>query len=280
MAVRFGHASGSEQGTINGAKGDSTKKEVCVRTWYNDNWDFMAIHPDESVRVKHAEAVEDACANDNIGYGQSDRNTLNTEAVKVNYDLSKIANKCNCDCSALQNVAAKASGAKGVTYASNGWTTSTMKSKLKAAGYIIIEDKTYLTSSTYCVKGAIYVRAGKHTVCGLDNGSKYKNTLEKAGLSGTTKTEQPEVKMESTTTAASMTCTTKLYQLEKGNKGKSVKALQILLIGYGYSCGKCGADGDFGSDTLKAVKAYQKAVGLDADGIVGAYTWTKLLGAK
>ena len=282
MAVRIGHASISEKGTINGTKGDSTKKEVCVRTWYNGSWDFIAVHPDEAVRIKHATAVEHACANDNIGYGQGDRNTLNIEAKNVGYDLTKVANKCNCDCSSLQNVAAKASGAKGVTYASNGWTTRTMKNKLKAAGYIIIEDATYLTSSTYCVKGAIYVREGKHTVCGLDNGSKYKKTLEKAGLIGTaiTKQDPSEVKMETTTTKTAKICTVKLNQLEKGSKDNSVKALQTLLIGYGYSCGKCGVDGDFGSGTLKAVKAYQKAVGLIADGIVGSATWSKLLGIK
>jgi murein L,D-transpeptidase YcbB/YkuD len=156
-----------------------------------------------------------------------------------------------------------------------------MRSKLKAAGYIIIEDKTYLTSSTYCVKGAIYVNEGKHTVCGLDNGSEYKKTLAKAGLTGTTSNQaQSSVKMESTTPKAVKTCTVKLNQLDKGAKGNSVKALQILLIGYGRSCGKSGADGDFGADTLKAVKAYQKAAGLDDDGIVGPATWSKLLGIK
>ena len=66
--------------------------------------------------------------------------------------------------------------------------------------------------------------------------------------------------------------------LQKGSDGKTVKALQILLIGYGYSCGSYGADGDFGSATQKAVIAYQKANGLEADGIVGPMTWAKLLG--
>lgn len=66
--------------------------------------------------------------------------------------------------------------------------------------------------------------------------------------------------------------------LQKGNAGKAVKALQILLIGYGYSCGNCGADGDFGSATQKAVISYQKANDLEADGIVGHMTWAKLLG--
>lgn len=181
--VLIGHASISETGRINGAKGDSTSKEVCTRTWYSKPWDFMAIHPDAKVREKHAKAVEDACANNYIGYGQSDRNTANTEAKKVNYDISKIKTKCNTDCSALQNLAAVVSGAKGVTYGSNGWTTSTMKSALQSAGYKIITDSTYLKNADYCVRGAIYVKAGSHTVCGLTNGDKASQTLIKAGIS-------------------------------------------------------------------------------------------------
>lgn len=69
-----------------------------------------------------------------------------------------------------------------------------------------------------------------------------------------------------------------LPELSKGSSGDSVKALQILLIGYGFSCGECGADADFGSATRTAVVAYQLKNGLDADGIVGPKTWAKLLG--
>ena len=192
VAVKIGHASISENGTIYGKAGDSTKREVCTTNWWNKPWDFIAIHPDEKVREKHAAAVEAACANDNIGYSQGERNTLNSLAKSVKYDLAKVTKKCNCDCSSLQNVCAVASGAKGVTYSSsNGWTTSTMKSKLKAAGYVIIEDKTYLTSSMYCVRGAIYVKAGSHTVCALDDGSKYKQMLSKAGISTTIDNKEP-----------------------------------------------------------------------------------------
>jgi hypothetical protein len=73
-------------------------------------------------------------------------------------------------------------------------------------------------------------------------------------------------------------CVVNIKMLSKGSKGETVKALQTLLIGYGYSCGSYGADGDFGNGTDKAVKAYQKAKGLEVDGIVGANTWKKLLG--
>lgn len=72
-------------------------------------------------------------------------------------------------------------------------------------------------------------------------------------------------------------CDVSINQISKGCKGKSVKALQILLIGYGYSCGACGADGDFGSDTDTAVRAFQRDMCISVDGIVGVNTWGKLL---
>ena len=43
----------------------------------------------------------------------------------------------------------------------------------------------------------------------------------------------------------------------KGDSGDAVKELQMVLITAGYSCGTYGADGDFGSATERAVKAFQ-----------------------
>lgn len=72
--------------------------------------------------------------------------------------------------------------------------------------------------------------------------------------------------------------TVELRSLRKSCKGDDVEALQQLLIGYGYDCGKSGADGIFGNATLTAIKAFQTDNGLSADGIVGVKTWSKLLG--
>lgn len=66
--------------------------------------------------------------------------------------------------------------------------------------------------------------------------------------------------------------------LKKGSEGKSVKALQILLKGYGYSLGIWGIDSSFGSATEAALKKFQNGVGLEDDGEVGPKTWAKLLG--
>lgn len=66
--------------------------------------------------------------------------------------------------------------------------------------------------------------------------------------------------------------------LKKGCKGDDVKALQILMIANGCSCGSWGADGSFGSATETAVKQYQQAHKLRVDGIAGGETWGSLLG--
>ena len=73
-------------------------------------------------------------------------------------------------------------------------------------------------------------------------------------------------------------CNVDVKVLKNGSRGNAVKALQTLLNGAGYSCG--AADGIFGANTVTAVKAYQKAKKLTADGIVGAATWGKLLGVN
>ena len=69
-----------------------------------------------------------------------------------------------------------------------------------------------------------------------------------------------------------------LPRLAQGSEGTAVKALQILLTGYKYSCGAHGADGKFGNATDYAVRRFQRVNGLSNDGIVGPATWKKLLG--
>lgn len=67
-----------------------------------------------------------------------------------------------------------------------------------------------------------------------------------------------------------------LPTLRKGSKGQYVILLQTKLLNKGYSLPRYGADGDYGTETLNAVKAFQKANGLTADGVVGEKTWKAL----
>ena len=68
--------------------------------------------------------------------------------------------------------------------------------------------------------------------------------------------------------------------LKNGSMGSTVKSMQILLIGYGHSCGSYGADGHFGEATRKAIVAYQASKGLTVDGICGPLTWASILGVN
>ncbi|MFJ6906645.1 N-acetylmuramoyl-L-alanine amidase [Streptomyces griseoluteus] len=65
--------------------------------------------------------------------------------------------------------------------------------------------------------------------------------------------------------------------LRSGSTGAQVSAAQSLLNAQGFDAGT--VDGSFGTKTGSAVTAFQKARGLDADGVVGARTWTALLSA-
>lgn len=62
--------------------------------------------------------------------------------------------------------------------------------------------------------------------------------------------------------------------LREGYGGAPVTALQKRLKQLGFDPG--GADGQFGPNTLAAVKRFQKAHHLGADGIVGPQTWKQL----
>ena len=62
--------------------------------------------------------------------------------------------------------------------------------------------------------------------------------------------------------------------LRKGDSGTYVRILQNDLIQLGYDVGKTGADGKFGANTEKAVKAFQADhPPLVSDGICGPLTW-------
>ena len=86
-------------------------------------------------------------------------------------------------------------------------------------------------------------------------------------------TQKPAQEVQNKPTAESVVYDMKT--LRNGSRGMQVMVLQFLLNAKGYDAGK--EDGIFGTKTLSAVKAFQKANGLSMDGIVGKQTWSKLL---
>lgn len=258
MAIRIGHASIDEnRKATGGTPGDQTGKEVCVRNWYNGGWAYVARAKDNAVAEKISATCEAACNNPNIGYCQGHRNSLMTQAKTVNYDLAKITTPCEADCSSLVAVCVRAAISRDF-WAGNAPTTRTLKTALIATwAFEIITDSKYLKSSDYLKRGDILCNPGKHTVMVLDTGAKAGNVSDP----------------DTVATYAVM-----LPVVCKDDKSETVRAMQQLLILRGYDCGKYGADGEYGSGTQTALKAYQSANGLTADGECGPKTWTKLLG--
>ena len=81
-----------------------------------------------------------------------------------------------------------------------------------------------------------------------------------------------------TGTTTAPTITTNRPTLRKGDSGPDVKEMQEKLLAAGCTLPNHGADGQYGAETVKAVKAYQTANSLTPDGICGPLTWAALAG--
>ena len=68
---------------------------------------------------------------------------------------------------------------------------------------------------------------------------------------------------------------TKFVPLKKGDKGKKVKQLQVMLNVINKTL--ITIDGDYGNNTLAAVVMFQKKYKLKPDGIVGNMTYAKII---
>lgn len=264
MAIKIGHASYDENSRASGGSaGDQTGKEVCTRTWYSSPWNVVLRPKNADLAEKSARACEAACANSKIGYDQGSRNTLYHYAKLVDFDLSKIKDACECDCSSLMHVCAIAGGAK-LSYGINGFWTGNMVDGIMASGdYEKLTASKYLTSDAYLKRGDILIRESGHTAMALENGAQ----------AGGNATSSNKVTTSATTSkpAEVTKVTLTVRQLEKGCVGEDVRAWQHILNGLGCVCGE--ADGDFGTKTDKATKEFQKRKGLTQDGKVGKKTW-------
>ncbi|MER6095947.1 D-Ala-D-Ala carboxypeptidase family metallohydrolase [Streptomyces sp. NPDC001728] len=71
-------------------------------------------------------------------------------------------------------------------------------------------------------------------------------------------------------------CYTWSRTLSQGTSGADVTALQVRVAGYPGYGGVLAIDGDYGPGTAAAVKRFQSAYGLAADGVAGPATFSKI----
>jgi zinc D-Ala-D-Ala carboxypeptidase len=84
------------------------------------------------------------------------------------------------------------------------------------------------------------------------------------------------VNLITATPAAADACYTWSRTLKQGMSGGDVKQLQIRIAGWVSYGENLALDGDFGPATEAALKRFQNNYGLNADGIAGSGTYSKL----
>ena len=289
MEKYIAHASIDERGKVAGGKaGDQTKKEVCIRTMYYKNWNYVLRIKNAKVRKQFANNMIDAANNKNIGYDQNGRNTLLKELEKVNFDFSKITTPCECDCSSLTTICilaaiyvvlGKAEYKKAydvLVVKKNCSTTSTLRSLLKKLGIIsVYSTKAYTNSTSKAKYGDIYIREGSHVIAYIDNGEKVE-ILEEDGewgrattrrlqqIFGTTidgKVSNQRAKYKSKNPGLQSST----FEWETSPNGKGSKLIKAMQKWAGLPIKK--RNGEIDDETIKA---FQKKLGTTQDGYVSS----------
>lgn len=165
--IKVGSARIDENGNISGGRaGDQTKREVATEPYYSHpkGW-YMLRAKDTEVAKKIAQAMREGCANDNIGYSQSDRYGLITH-LKTYGRIAKISVKTNADCSSLVRACCIQAG-----ISVGDFNTSSEVLVLEKTG--AFHKATAVTPGTKLQEGDILVTRTKgHTVIVTESDSK------------------------------------------------------------------------------------------------------------
>lgn len=175
MIVSCGH---DENGKYrNGTAGDQTGTEYYERTYYvpSYGWDCVLRSPIANVGARIASLSLKAAQNNKIGYDQNQRLTFYNQLKSVNWDPSKITVPCEADCSSSTAAIIIATGYQlnipSYKKLNPSLTTKNMKDALKAVGFTVFTDRTYLTSDQYLKEGDIILSEAHHVVVCVTNGT-------------------------------------------------------------------------------------------------------------
>ena len=186
---------------------------------------------------------------------------------------------------ALSPLSAQAYKADTLRSGMRGEAVRQMQQALISLGYLGgTADGIYGTNTENAVKK--FQRASKLTADGLAGtktlqllyqkaGSSSSSTSTASSASSTSASASSTQSSSSATSTSSASSSSSLFggnyaTLRTGSTGARVTALQSKLISLGYLSGS--ADGTYGKMTAAAVKSYQKANGLTADGLAGKKT--------
>ncbi len=240
MATKISNCGSNENGKTTGGKaGDQTGKEYRVISWYSRPWKCVLRFPDPKVGEEIARISEAAAKNDNVGYCQTHRRTYHDALKAANWNPAAIKKPVETDCSAstLANIIAAGHkcGIAALKQINPDGYTGNMRAALKKAGFTVLTDSKYLTSSDYLLPGDILLNDNAHAAVNLTAGPKAKAAAV-------------------TTPAASAT-------------GNNEKAIWNFLIGKGLNAyaaagimGNIYAESAFNPRNLQ--NSYEKKIGL------------------
>lgn len=167
MAVQIAQASMDERGKGRGGKaGNQSGTELNIRAAYDANWHTLIVWKDAARGIRCAAAGRDAAGNMHIGYDMDQRNTILPLAEAVQWQLAKIAEDCECDCSSLVSVCSIAAGApKQIMYdGGNLAYTGNLAERLERTGLVTVHrGLTYAQMLAKAAAGSIFV-SNTHTV--------------------------------------------------------------------------------------------------------------------
>lgn len=164
--VIFGSARIDENGNASGGKaGDQTGKEVSTQEYYmhSKGWNVIRAKSDY-VRESIAKNMEWACANNNIGYDQSQNQTLYQVSKPLGFNCSLVGTPCETDCARLVRVCVLYAGVQ----CSDFYTGNELEALLATDAF----KQVYPSMPGGLMRGDILVTKTKgHTVVVLTNGS-------------------------------------------------------------------------------------------------------------
>ena len=159
MSLMVGSARIDENGKISGGKpGDQTGNEVSTQPYYVHSKGWICMRP-KSVAVANAiaEAMIQACKNNNIGYCQGHRITV-IEQLRKSGSLAKIPAKTEADCSSLVRACCIQAG-----FDPGNFNTSAEVSALKASKRFM-EPITVKSVTKLCNGDILVTKTKGHTV--------------------------------------------------------------------------------------------------------------------
>lgn len=240
--VYIGSARIDERGRASGGQaGDQTGKEVSTQNWYDHSKGWIVLRPKDGAKAqKIAKGMRSACDNPNIGYDQTNNQSLWNLVKDKGFDPAKADKPCETDCARLVRVCCAYAG----IMADDFYTATEATVLMRTGEFIKLTDSKYTDAPDYLGAGDILVTRSKgHTVVVLSNGKYYDGSAD-----------EPERALGDRI-------------LRDGDYGADVIELQTRLKAVGYDPGEI--DGEFGPNTESAVKALQTAAGILVDGEFG-----------